>query len=96
MHLGGQFNSQKRIMNDLEGVTLKYEWLIFIQKAPKVGSVSWLPSSAFIKPLSLKQNSQGVVSKRKHSKAKTKACSTKHPNLKNKFYKGLKRWMNFY
>ena len=69
--------------NDLEGLTLKYEWLIFIEKALKIGSVSWLLSSAFIKPL--KQNSPGVVSKRKHSKMKTKAHSTKHPNLKYKF-----------
>ena len=69
--------------NDLEGLTLKHEWLIFIEKDPKIGSVSWLLSSAFIKPL--KQNSPGVVSKRKHSKMKTKARSMKHPNLKNKF-----------
>ena len=27
--------------NDLEGLTLKYEWLIFIEKALKIGSVSW-------------------------------------------------------
>ena len=37
--------------NDLEGLTLKYEWLIFIEKALKIGSVSWLLSLAFIKPL---------------------------------------------
>ena len=49
--------------NDLEGLTLKYEWLIFIEKALKIGSVSWLLSSAFIKPL--KQNSPGGSFKKK-------------------------------
>jgi len=52
--------------NDLEGLTLKYEWPIFTEKALKIGSVNWLLSSAFITPL--KQNSPGIVSKRKHSK----------------------------
>ena len=39
--------------NDLEGLTLKYDWLILIEIALKIGSVSWLLFSAFIKPLSL-------------------------------------------
>ena len=81
--------------NDLEGLTLKYEWLIFIEKALKIGSVSWLLSSAFIKPLqcaSLKENSPGVVSKRKHSKTKTKACSTKKaPKSQKQILKRLKK-----
>ena len=34
--------------NDLEGLTLKYEWLISVEKALKIVSVSWLLSSAFI------------------------------------------------
>ena len=83
--------------NDLEGLTLKYEWLIFIEKALKIGSVSWLLSLAFIKPLSLKQNSPVVVSKRRHSKMKTKARSTIEAHKTQKqILKGLKRWMNFY
>ena len=80
--------------NDLEGLTLKYEWLIFIEKALKIGSVSWLLSSAFIKPL--KQNSPGVVLKRKHSKNEDQSMQHKAPKSQRQIKKGLKRWMNFY
>ena len=39
--------------NDLESLTLKYDWLILKEMALKIGPVSWLLFSAFIKPLSL-------------------------------------------
>ena len=55
-----QAGSFPETYNDLEGLTLKYEWLIFIEKALKIGSVSWLLSSAFIQKKALENEDQNT------------------------------------